>query len=265
MKETNTEGVKTSRERIRERLVKEYPDTDFNAENASDVEDDSIVSLLEKYDAELEGFRSNDKKIKDLFNSDPRSGRFLVSWMASGGNPIQYLIDIFGPELQEALASEEGRAKVVESTNKYLERKAENEKGEAERMANYEQSINELTAFAEEKGLSEEQAVAVFEKVNQIAFDAIDGKYSREAYEMAYKAMHYDGDVEKARTEGEVTGRNAKIEERLGKVNKRPEMPPSLGGQGGAAPEPAPKKAVDPVMEAMREKMSKGTKKGIFG
>lgn len=246
--------------------MKEYPDTDFNAENASDVENDSIVSLLEKYDKELEGYRSNNDRVSKLFDSDPRAGRFFVNWMASGGNPIQYLLDIFGPELTEAMESEEGRAKIVESTNKYLERKAENEKGEAERMANYEQSINDLTAFAEEKGLSEEQAVAVFEKVNQIAYDAIDGKYSREAYEMAYKAMNYDGDVEKARTEGEVTGRNAKIEERLGKVNKKPEMPPSLGGQGGAVAEPAARKDADPMLEAMRERIKKGnTKRGTFG
>lgn len=266
MKETNTEGVITSRDRIRERLMKEYPDTDFNAENASDVENDSIVSLLEKYDKELEGYRSNNDRVSKLFDSDPRAGRFFVNWMASGGNPIQYLLDIFGPELTEAMESEEGRAKIVESTNKYLERKAENEKGEAERMANYEQSINDLTAFAEEKGLSEEQAVAVFEKVNQIAYDAIDGKYSREAYEMAYKAMNYDGDVEKARTEGEVTGRNAKIEERLGKVNKKPEMPPSLGGQGGAVAEPAPRRGGDPVLDTMREKIAKGPgTRGTFG
>ena len=266
MKETNTEGVTTSRDRIRERLMKEYPDTDFNAENASDVENDSIVSLLEKYDQELEGYRSNDKRIKDLFNQDPRSGRFLVNWAAGGGNPIQYLLDIFGPELAEALESEEGRAKIVESTNKYLERKAENEKGEAQRMANYEQSVNDLSAFAEEKGLSEEQAIAVFEKVNQIAFDVIDGKYSREAYEMAYKAMNYDSDVDTARKEGEVAGRNAKIEERLGKVAKKPEMPPALGGQGGAAPEPAPKKGGDPTLDAMRERMTKGpVKRGLFG
>ena len=266
MKETNTEGVKTSRERIRERLAKEYPDTDFNAENASDVEDDSIVSLLEKYDAELEGYRSNNDRVSKLFDSDPRAGRFFVNWMASGGNPIQYLLDIFGPDITEALESEEGRAKLVESTNKYLERKAEHEKGEAERMANYEQSVNELTAFAQEKGLSEEQAVAVFEKVNQIAFDAIDGKYTREAYEMAYKAMNYESDVEKARTEGEVAGRNTKIEERLGKVNKKPEMPPSLGGQGGAVAEPKPKRSSDPTLDAMRERMSRDTgSKGIFG
>lgn len=246
--------------------MKEFPDTDFNAENASDVESDSIVSLLEKYDAELEGYRSNDKRVLELFESDPRAGRFFVNWMASGGDPIQYIIDIFGPDVLEAMQSEEGRAKIVESSNKYLERKAENEKREAELMANYEQSVNDLTAFAEENGLSEEQAVAVFEKVNQIAYDAIDGKYSREAFEMAYKAMNYDSAVESARKEGEVTGRNAKIEERLGKGTKKPEMPPALGGQGGAAPEPAPKKGGDPTLDAMRKRVSEGpVKRGLFG
>lgn len=250
-----------------ERLGKEYPDTDFNADNAADAVDEKIISLLDKYDAELEGFRSNDKRVRELFDSDPRSGRFFVNWMASGGNPIQYLLDIFGPELKEALESEEGRARIVESTNKYLERKAENEKGETERMANYEQSVNDLAAFAQEKGLSDEQAVAVFEKVNQIAFDVIDGKYSREAYEMAYKAMNYDGDVESARQEGEVAGKNAKIEEKLGKVTKRPEMPPAIGGRGAAMPEPKPAQGGDPLLDEMRKRMNaQGNKrKSTFG
>ena len=242
MKETETQEVKTPRMRLSERLGKEYPDVDFGADNATDVADEKLAELLDKYDAELEGFRSNDERVKKLFDSDPRSGRFFVNWMASGGNPIQYLLDIFGPELTEALESEEGRARIVESTNKYLERKAEHEKGEAQRMANYEQSINDLTAFAEEKGISEEQAVAVFEKVNQIAFDVIDGRYTREAYEMAYNAMNYSADVESARKEGEVAGRNAKIQERLAKVEKPAEMPPAVGGQGAPAPEQTPKK-----------------------
>ena len=266
MKETNTQEVKTSKERIRERLAKEYPDIDFNAENASDVEADSIVSLMDKYDSELDGYRSNNERVKKLFDSDPRSAQFFVNWMAKGGNPIQYLLDIFGPDIIEAMQSEEGRAMIVESTNKWHERKAEDEKGEAERMANYEQSINDLAAFAQENGLSDEQAIAVFEKVNQIAFDVIDGKYSREAYEMAYKAMNYDGDVEKARNEGERDGRNTRIQERLGKVNKKPEMPPSLSGQGGAVAEPTPKRSSDPTLDSMREKMAKNTgTKGIFG
>lgn len=243
MEAIENKEVMTSRDRIKDRYAKKYPEKDFTAEDSANVLDDEIIAELEAYDAEVEGYRMNDKKLKDLFNSDPRSGRFMVSWAAEGGNPIQYLLDIFGPDLVDAMQSEEGRAKIVESTNKYLEQKAENEKGEAERVANYEQSVNDLVAFAEEKGISEEQAVEVFEKVNQIAFDVIDGKYTRDAYEMAFNAMNYSADVETARHEGEVAGRNAKIEEKLAKVEKPVDMPPSVGGQGAAVSEqPKPKR-----------------------
>lgn len=231
------EKVMTSRDRLKERYSQKYPERDFSAENAENELDDEVIAELEKFDAELEGYRGNDKKIKDLFNSDPRSANFMVSWMAGGGNPIQYLLDIFGPELQEALESEEGRARIIESTNKWLERKATEEQGMAERMANYEQSINDLAAFAAEKGISDEQAMAIFEKVNQIGFDVIEGKFTREAYEMAFDAMHYATDVEEARKEGEISGRNAKIQEKLAKVNAPETMPPAVGGQGAGAPE----------------------------
>ena len=95
---------------------------------------------------------------------------------------------------------------------------------------------------ADEKGLSDEQAIAIFEKVNQIGFDVIEGKYTRESYEMAYNAMNYAADVETARKEGEVAGKNQKIEEKLAKVEKPIDMPPTVGGQGASVPETAPKK-----------------------
>lgn len=241
MKTGETQEVMTSRDRLMDRYSKKYPDRDFAGEDSATAIDDEIVAELEAFDAELEGYKAKDEKMKSLFNTDPRSGRFLVSWAAGGGNPIQYLLDIFGPEITEALESEEGRAKIVESTNKWLEKKAAEEEGVKERMANYEQSVNELSAFAQEKGLSDEQAAEVFEKVNQIAFDALDGKYTRESYEMAYNAMHYATDVESARKEGEVAGRNAKIEEKLAKVEKPMDMPPAVGGQGAAMGERTPK------------------------
>lgn len=242
MKGIENETVMSSRDRLRDRYAQKYPDRDFSSEDSANAIDDEVIAELESYDAEIQGYRDNDKKIKDLFNSDPRSGRFLVSWASGGGNPIGYLIDIFGPELLDALQSEEGKAKIVESTNKFLERKAQEEAGETERMANYEQSIADLSAFADEKGLSDEQAIAIFEKVNQIGFDVIEGKYTRESYEMAYNAMNYAADVETARKEGEVAGKNQKIEEKLAKVEKPIDMPPTVGGQGASVPETAPKK-----------------------
>lgn len=238
-----TEKVTTSRDRIRDRYTNKYPERDFLAEGAESAIDDEVIAELEAFDAELDGYRKNDKQIKELFNSDPRSATFMVNWMAGGGNPIQYLLDIFGPELQKALESEEGRAKIVESTDKWLAKRATEKQGEEQRMANYEASVKDLVAFAEEKGLSEDQAMEIFEKVNQIGFDVIDGKYTRESFEMAYDAMNYRNDVETARKEGEVAGRNTKIQERLAKVEKPVDMPPAVGGQGTGAPETSRKRS----------------------
>lgn len=265
MKNIETEKVTSSRDRLLERFAKDNPDVDFNAENGQDVLFDKILSALEKYDAELEGYRTSDKKIKDLFNSDPKSGMFVTSWAAGGGDPITYLLDIFGPDIMDALQSEEGKAKVAESHAKWLERKTAEEKGEGERMQNYENSIKELVAFAEENGLSDDQAIAIFERANQIADEAMDGKYTRETFEMINKAVNYDDSIKKAREEGERDGRNTRIEEKLGKVRKNPEMPPSLGGQGAAMPEPAPKQS-DPTLDAIRREIAEGyKKKSTFG
>ena len=126
------------------------------------------------------------------------------------------------------------------------------------RMDNYEKSINELAAFAAEKGLSDEQAVGIFEKVNQIGFDAIEGIYTRESFEMAYNAMNYTNDVENARKEGERDGRNERIEEKLKKVSKPADMPPTLGGQGAGVAEAKPKKKADPFFEGVAEEVSRG-------
>lgn len=49
--------------------------------------------------------------------------------------------------------------------------------------------------------------------------DGILGKFTRESIDMAFKAINHDANVEDAAHEGEVRGRNAKIEEKLKKAS----------------------------------------------
>lgn len=235
-----TENIKKPWDKLRERYVSKNPEKEYGDGYASDALVADILAELEDYDAragEFEENKAQSQKMVELFNRDPRSSRYLIALASGEGNPIDYLLDIYGPDLLDALQSEEGRAKVVESNNKWLEKKAEEESTMQGRMDNYEKSITTLAEFAKEKGLSDEQAVGIFEKVNQIGFDAIEGIYTRESFEMAYDAMHYSADVEQARKEGEVAGKNQKIEEKLAKVKTPVDMPPSVGGQGAGVPE----------------------------
>lgn len=239
-----TKEVTRPWDKLRDRYVAKNPDKEYGGENADDALVADILSELEDFDAragEFEEGKAQSQKMVDLFNRDPRSSKFMLALASGEGNPIDYLLDIYGPDLLDALQSEEGRAKIVDSNNKWLEKKASEESTMQARMDNYEKSINDLVAFASEKGLSDEQAVAIFEKVNQIGFDAIEGVYTRESYEMAYDAMNYATDVETARKEGERDGRNARIEEKLKKVTKPADMPPTVGGQGVGVPEAKPK------------------------
>lgn len=256
-----TENVTRPMDRLRNRYASKYPDKEYSGENAEDALVADVLAELEDFDAragEFEEGRAQSQKMVDLFNRDPRSSRYLLALASGEGNPIDYLLDIYGPDLLEALQSEEGRAKIVESNNKWLEKKAAEESTMQGRMDNYEKSINDLAAFASEKGLTDEQAVGIFEKVNQIGFDAIEGIYTRESFEMAYNAMNYAGDVEKARKEGERDGRNERIEEKLKKVTKPADMPPTLSGQGAGVAEAKPKKTVDPFFAAQAEEVSRG-------
>jgi hypothetical protein len=260
----DTKEVTKPWDKLRDRYVSKNPGKEYGEESASDALVADILSELEEYDARAAEFEEGQKQSKqmvDLFNRDPRSSKYLLALASGEGNPIDYLLDIYGPDLLDALQSEEGRAKVVESNNKWLEKKASEESTMQARMDNYEKSINDLAAFAQEKGLSDEQAMQVFEKINQIGFDAIEGIYSRESYEMAYNAMNYAGDVEKARKEGERDGRNERIEEKLKKVAKPADMPPTVGGQGSGVAETKPRKEIDPFFAGIADEIQQGYKK----
>lgn len=257
----DTENIMKPWDKLRERYTSKNPEKEYGDENATDALVADILAELEEYDARLGEFeegRAQSQKMVDLFNKDPRSSRYLIALASGDGNPLDYLLDIFGPDLLDALQSEEGRAKIIESNNKWLEKKASEESTMQGRMDNYEKSVKELAAFASEKGLSDEKAVEIFEKVNQIGFDAIEGIYTRESFEMVYNAMNYAGDVEKARKEGERDGRNERIEEKLKKVTKPVEMPPTLSGQGAGVAEAKPKRKADPFFEGIAEEVNRG-------
>ena len=191
MKDAENKEVKKGRDRYKDYMSQKYPDKVFDGENATDDLDELVASELEANASELEASRANSKKMVDLFNKSPREARFLLRLATEqDANPISILVEMYGPDLLDAMQSEEGKALISEASAKYLEVKATEEAGEAERMANYEKSVRDIAAFAEEKGLTDEQAVALFEKINQIGFDVIEGKFTREAMQIPRGQRH---------------------------------------------------------------------------
>ena len=224
----STEVKKSNRDRYTERLKTKYPDKEF-------VDDEALFGQInedyDNYDSELSGYREREKALSDLFASNPRSAAFLTDWR-NGEDPILGLIRKYGDDLKAALDDPEKQEELAAAQKEFAERVAKEEEYEAEYQHNIEESRSILETMQQEEGMSDEDIDKAMEFLFGIVRDGIMGKFTRESITMALKAINHDSDVEIADREGEVRGRNTKIEEKLRKAKKN-DGTANLGSKNG--------------------------------
>lgn len=228
------ENQKTKRELFAERLKSRYPDREF-------TDDEAMYGQAgEDYDAyenELSGYRERESKLEELFAKDPKNAQFLAD-MARGEDPWLVVIERLGTDgITELLNDPEKKAAYEEANKRYAERLAKEKAIEAEYDRNMEESQRVREELDAIHGV--EAVDAALGVIDQMTKDAIMGKVTKEAVEMAMKIVNRDADLANARSEGEIAGRNAKIEERMRRQQTGDGMP-QMGG--ATAPAPAPKK-----------------------
>lgn len=220
----NQETSKSKRDLFAERLKSRYPDREF-------ADDEAMYGQAgedyDTYENELNGYRERENKITELFSRDPRSAQFFKD-MADGNDPWIAVIKRIGSNgIIELINDPEKQAAYEEANKEYADRLAKAEQLEAEYNANMAESqkvCEEMEAMYGEKAV--DAALALIDQIRQ---DAIVGKVTKEAIEMAMKVINRDADMANARSEGEVAGRNAKIEEQIRKPQGGDGMP-QIGG-----------------------------------
>lgn len=218
---------------LAERVRKRHPDTEWEDEDAmygqfgADYDEDQ---------AALEGYRQNEKDFADMFANDPRSAEFFAD-MHNGRDPLLGLVARYGEEIRDILDDPERQAELAEAQREYVERVTRNRQLEQEYKENLAESMRQLDAVQEQLGLSDDEVDQAMSLLVALANDAVVGKFSPETIEMAAKALRHDQDVASARQEGEIAGRNAKIDEEL----KRPEQGDGMPRLSGTSEPPAQK------------------------
>ena len=219
---------KSNRDRYMERLKAKYPDREF-------ADDEALYGQInedyDNYDGELSGYREREKALSDLFASNPRSAAFLTDWR-NGEDPIVVMIRKFGDDFKAALEDPEKQEALAAANKEYAERIAEEEKYEEEYQKNISETYATLEKMQQEKGLSDEDIDGAMDFLVGIMRDGLLGKFTSESITMALKAIKHDSDVELADREGEVRGRNTKIEEKLRKGSKN-DGTANLGSKNG--------------------------------
>lgn len=211
MAETDNQAVKSRRDSFSERLKTKYPDRDFADDEAlfGQISDD-----YDDYDSQLSGYKDREQKIADMFTSDPRSAHFVTTWR-DGGDPVVEFVRMFGTDIKDRLEDPEWQEQLASANKDFVERVAKEKELEEQYDANLDITKENLRQFQEQHGLSDEQVDEVFGVLAGIVGDGLVGKFSLDSMELAMKAINHDTDVEEAGAEGEVRGKNAKIDERL--------------------------------------------------
>lgn len=223
----------SNRDRYTERLKAKYPDREFADDEAlfGQINDD-----YDGYDKELEEYKGREKALSDLFASNPRSAAFLTAWR-NGEDPIVVLVRQFGDDFKAALEDPDKQEALAAANKEYAERITKESEYDEQYQKNITETLSTIEKVQQEDGLSDDDIDKAMDLLIGIMKDGLLGKFSPESIRMALKALNHDTDVEQADREGEVRGRNTKIEEKLrrgGRNDGTADLAGKNGGGGGA-------------------------------
>lgn len=232
---SDNKKVKSNRERYGERLKAKYPDKEFADDEAlfGQINDD-----YDDYDTKLAGYKEREKSLSELFSSNPRSAAFLMDWR-NGEDPVVGMIRKYGDDFKAALEDPEKQDALAAASKEYAERIAQERDYEKQYKRNIAETLVVIETLQKEENISDSEIDDCIEFLSGIMKDAILGKYSKESILMARKAINHDIDVEMADREGEVRGRNTRIEEKLRK-NSKSDGTVNLSGKNNTKTQPMP-------------------------
>lgn len=223
------ETAPRGRAALRSRYKEAYPDEDFDGMD-DDAFADRVSSDMDAQNDKIKRYEDNDAKLTELFEKNPQSAQFLMD-MADGKDFLQNISDNFGEGIIEALNDPEKLEELSRSNKKKLEQAAAEKDYEDKWERAMVDSLTNLQQATEEGEYSEDEVQQGMELYDQLVGSYIDGNISKELFDAVMRAVRYKQDVESARREGEVEGRNANINESLRKRNASNDGLPSLGGQ----------------------------------
>lgn len=236
------EEEKTKRDLLLERMSGKYPDKNFEDENELFG---AVLDDADGYEEELSRSREVDGRMTSMLSDNPQFAGMLLSALNSE-NPILSLIKEYGDDFRSFLDDPENAEKIAEANKSHIDRLSKEKELETTYEANLEKSVQVADELEGEGVYSSEQIDEAFAKIFDDAQKALMGEVTREMLEEKLKGLSYDTDVKEAATEGEIKGRNAKIEAK--KKNLKDELP-IIEGKGAAAAKPENKtlKSLDRV------------------
>ena len=166
----------------------------------------------DELEKDSKSFKDLTEKLNKRLGADPQEAEVMLDWLD-------------GVDIRTAITRQMGAEALAAPDEGSDEYKAWSEAGEArkkeladmktkvdEYRANAEASAADLDAMAEENKWTPEEKAEVESYVTALLEKVYSGRLDKDFYNMVQHARNYDADIEGAREQGRVDGRNEKIE-----------------------------------------------------
>ena len=204
--------VKSAKDSFFERIRIKRPEAQYDeSEDEYYNQANSFMDELEKRSMRYDEFR--DSLIK-RFDENPDEAQVILDYI--DGKPLREAVyEYLGDAPEEG---SEGYDTYQEAGKRRAEMyKKQNELAQ-EIRANRENSKTALREFAEENNLTDEQVTSLAKAIYSDLDDITMGRFTKDTYARYLKALNHDSDVEGARRQGEIDGKNAAIEAKHAKM-----------------------------------------------
>lgn len=218
MKENEEITKPNTRVSIREALA------EGNPEWAGETDDELFDGIYGAYQGQrstINELRGNEDAIRSALDSDPRNSALLEA-IIDGKAAYIPMFELFYDELVEALndpSSVEGLEDAIES---YTKRQKTNKEATQLAGENLTKSIEAFKRVKDEFGLNDEEAETVVTRIADVINAAIVHDIPEDVWRILIKGFKYDEDVADAAIEGEIKGRNEKIDAKKKEVKPQP-------------------------------------------
>ena len=216
----------TGRERVVERLKAYNPDGVYDS-------DDALYEGVGGVMDERDRMQENNRKLSEVFRSNPQVASFFIDMM-NGVGFYEALGRNFGDDLQVIMNGDEAVRKAYdEGLKEWRSREEERTKRESLIKSNGEADMVEYAKWLEDEGYSPEDRAAFEEELLSMSNAMGEGKFM-DFVKMLHRNRRYDADIEAARAEGEIRGRNARIAEERTLPRSNGDGLPSMQDMGRA-------------------------------
>lgn len=197
------------RELLYERIRTSRPDANYDEDEEEYAR--QAMDILDELSKKGGAYDEMTQKLIAQFNRDPEEAEAFLEYL--DGKPWAAALRRHkGDEVFNMKEGDEGWEDYVKAGKEREAQHAKNREALETYMRNANDSDVAMKEFLAESGLDEEGSKSFTELVTSIINDMSAGKVSKDTLSLLKRAVDYDKDMDGAREQGRVEGRNEKIE-----------------------------------------------------